>query len=146
MKALGEIKPSEVVRADFEELSRFLAIVFGQEPSLECSLFDHWWERNPSWSQTIPRGWLLRAPNKEIIAFTANIPLPYVIAGRRGVCYANGTTGVHPDWRGKGLSKLVCRPFMEQKVPDFLIVTGSSPKMFGLWQSLGMTSLPLEWP
>jgi hypothetical protein len=146
MKALSEIKVSEVVRDDYEELNRFLVIVFGQEPSLECSLFDHWWERNPSWNNTIPRGWLLRAQNKEIIAFTANIPLPYVIAGRRGVCYANGTTGVHPGWRGKGLAKLVCRPFIEQKVPDFLVVTGSSPIMFVLWRSLGMTSLPLKWP
>src|SRR5262249_4025825 len=92
-----------------------------------------------------PRGWLLKH-TKDIVAFTSNIPLPYVIAGQQGTCYVTGTTSVHPSWRGKGLSKLIARKFVEQKTPDLLVGTGSTPEALNLWQSVGMISLPLKWP
>jgi len=129
MHQLG-VELCEVSESDFELLSRFVTLIFGLETGLVRSLFEFWWRLNPFWNETIPRGWLVRSPNKEIIAFTANIPLPYVVAGRRGVSYATGTIGVHPDWRGKGISKLVARSFAEQKTPDLLVgcVLASLPR------------------
>jgi GNAT superfamily N-acetyltransferase len=136
----------EVAEADFESLSRFVALIFNREPSLVRSWFEFWWRLNPLWNETIPRGWLVRSHNREIIAFTSNIPLPYMIGGQRGVCYATGAVGVHPDWRGRGIAKLVARSFSEQKTPDLLVGCESGPEAFRLWQSVGMTSMPLAWP
>ena len=146
MKHQSGVELCVVAESDFELLSRFVALIFNPEPSLVRSWFEFYWRLNPFWNEAIPRGWLVRSPNKEIIAFTSNIPLPYVIAGQRGVCYATGTIGVHPDWRGKGISKLVARSFAEQKTPDLLVGCDSGLKAFNLWQSVGMKSLPLAWP
>jgi hypothetical protein len=135
-----------VEEADLAPLCGFVAIVFDREPSVVQSWFDHWWKLNPIWNQSIPRGWLLRAQDYNVIAFTANIPLPYIIAGHPAVCYATGTTGVHHDWRGMGLSKWVGRAFVEQEAPDLLLCTGSTPEANKLWQLFGMTPLPVNWP
>jgi hypothetical protein len=144
--SMNELELSEAAEADLPALCEFVALVFNHEARLVRSWFDHWWTLNTSWNESIPRGWLLKAHKNKIIAFTSNIPLPYVIANQRGICYVTGTTGVHPNWRGKGLSKRVTRPFIEQKMPDLLVGTGSTPEAFKLWQSLGMISLPLKWP
>ena len=145
-QSIDELELSEVAEADLPALCQFVALVFNQNASVVQTWCHHWWTLNASWNFSIPRGWLLKTHNKEIIAFTSNIPLPYVIASHRGTCYVTGTTGVHPRWRGKGLSKLVARAFVEQKTPDLLVGTGSTPEAFKLWQSLGMISMPLNWP
>src|SRR4051794_34936673 len=103
------IELSEAAEIDHSELARFLSLVHGPDYGVVESWFDHWWRLNPSWSEQIPRGWLLRSPRGAIIAFTANIPLPYIIAGERRLFYTTGSTSVHPEWRGKGLSKPVAR-------------------------------------
>jgi hypothetical protein len=144
--SIDELELSAVAEADLPAVCQFVTLVFNRDARLVQSWFDHWWTLNPVWNESIPRGWILRAQNNDIIAFTSNIPLPYVIGGKRGTCYATGTTGVHPNWRGKGLAKIVGRAFVEQKTPDLLVGAGSTPEAFKLWQSLGMVSLSLEWP
>src|SRR5262249_44211192 len=144
--SINELELSAVAEVDLPAVRQLVTLVFNCDARLVQSWFDNWWTLNPIWNESIPRGWILRAQNKEIIAFTSNIPLPYVIAGNRGTCCATGTTAVHPNWRGKGLSKIVGRAFVEQKTPDLLVGTESTPGAFKLWQSLGMISLPLKWP
>src|SRR5215468_9664607 len=132
MNSIGELELSAVAEADLPALCQFVGLVFGKDANVVQSWFDHWWRLNTSWNEGIPRGWLVRVHGKDIIAFTANIPLPFVITRRRGICYVTGTTGVHPNWRGKGLSKLVAQAFVEQQTPDLLVGTGSTPEAFKL--------------
>src|SRR5207249_10614544 len=128
-------------------LSAFIATIFaiaGRDRVL--GWFDHWWKENPNWNARLPRGWVLRDPEGTLVAFTANIPFRYVIAGGPSLCLVTGTLAVHSAWRGKGISRLVGKLFAEQKGAELLVGVDSVPAALKTWQSLGFVSLPLRWP
>jgi GNAT superfamily N-acetyltransferase len=139
-----EVSPLKV--SDFQDASRLLTSVFGGTRDHTMGCFAHWWELNPAWSSTIPRGWFIRSSERAPIAFTANIPFNYIIGGQPGLCCATGSLAVHSDWRGQGLSKLVGRAFVNQCKPDLLIGTDSTDVAYKLWLSLGMRPLERGWP
>jgi len=136
---------TELDETALDELARFLASLFGGELDLWRNRFAHWWALNPAWNVSIPRGWLVRSDTGAIIAFTANIPLKYVIDGKPALCCATGSTAVHPDFRGAGLAKTVGRKFLSQIHGDLLVAADSTPIAAGLWRSLGMTPLEARW-
>lgn len=135
----------ELQSSDAADLSEFLASVFGGQGSLWREWFAHWWDRNPACHAAIPRGWLVRSANGAPVAFTANIPLRYVIAGQAALCCVTGGTAVHHDWRGRGLARTVATKFVEQPNVDLTIGVDSTPAAFRLWRSLGMRALDEPW-
>ena len=143
----GPIKQSAVELQDgaFDELARFLGSVFGGDTCRWRGSFEHWWTLNPAWNASLPRGWLIRSNEGSIIAFTANIPLSYVVDGEPGLCCATGCTAVDPGFRGLGLAKTVGREFLNQTHGDLLVGVDSTPPAFGLWRSLGMKALDARW-
>jgi len=136
---------TELQATDTEDLTRFLASVFGGEFSTWQSRFVHWWTLNPAWQASIPRGWIVRSTTGTIIASTANIPFRYVIDGESALCCATGSTAVDPNWRGLGLAKAVGQEFLDQPEADLLVGTDSTDVAYGLWRSLGMESLEQDW-
>jgi GNAT superfamily N-acetyltransferase len=141
------LTPFEVYPENFPELSAFIASIFGSAtPDRVQWWFNHWWRENPNWHAGVPRGWLLRDQEGRLVAFTANIPFSYVIAGKPALCLVTGTTAVHPAWRGKGVSRLVGKLFAEQKGAALLIGVDSVPAALKTGQNLGFTSVPLRWP
>src|SRR5271165_3351792 len=76
-----QIAPSELVTADLPGAALLLSRSFGGRPEWYLSYFRHWWEDNPCWNVLIPRGWAVKSPIGDVIAFTANIPFEYRISG-----------------------------------------------------------------
>ena len=142
----AEFQLSELKETDFAHTARFLASIFGGDPQHMIGCLEHWSSANPAWNETIPRGWLIRSVEGAPIAFTSNIPFRYIIAGTPGICCATGSTSVHFDWRGRGLSKLIGRAFLNQECAALLIGTGSTDIAYRLWLSLGMRPLDRQWP
>jgi hypothetical protein len=137
--------PTELQQTDIEDLTHFLVSVFGGEPRVWQDWFLHWWSLNPAWQASIPRGWLIRSAAGKIVAFTANIPFPYVIDGQPALCCVTGSTAVDRNCRGLGLAKAVGRKFLNQADVDLLLGTHSTDAAYGLWRSLGMKSLEEYW-
>ena len=127
-----------------EEVARFLPRVLGNDVEHYLRLFHHWWDLNPSWNRKSPKGWAVYQ-NGQVVAFTANIPLPYIHEGRSVLCCATACTAVDERFRGLGLSKLVGERFVNQQDADLLLATRSTPVAYHLWQSLGMRPLS-PWP
>jgi hypothetical protein len=134
-----------VLPDDFDDVAKLLAATFGGTPSFHRGLFAYWWDANPAFRDDRPRGWLVRSPEREPIAFTANIALPYVVNGRPGACCATGSTSVSEHWRGHGLSRIVGAEFLRQHEIDLLIGTDSTPIAYRLWLGLGMRPLARDW-
>jgi hypothetical protein len=138
--------PPAVLRAgELAELSQFLTSVFGGDPNIWREWFEHWWLCNPIYDAAMPRGWIMRAQNGAMIAFTANIPFRYVIAGKSALCCATGSTAVDQNWRGLGLAKSVGQQFVRQAEADLLVGIDSTPAAFKLWRGLGLQSLQDAW-
>lgn len=143
---MNELNVCELQKNDFFDTAVFLASVFGGTVGEKLDLFAHWWEANPAWSPNIPRGWIARSKDNAVIAHTANIPFNYIIDGNPGLCCATGSTAVHSDWRGRGLSKSVGLPFVNQPDADLVIGVGSTELAYRLWLSIGMEPLKIQWP
>jgi GNAT superfamily N-acetyltransferase len=143
---MGEFNACQLEEDDFAETAGLLSMVFGGTAEHWLQLFAHWWAANPAWSSRIPRGWIIRSADGAVIAHTANVPFYYIIDGNRGICCATGSTVVHPDWQGRGLSKLIALPFMNQIDADLVVGVGSTHVAHKLWLSIGMKSLEGKWP
>jgi len=136
----------ELDDCDLRATASFLARVFGGTAVGFLTFFRHWWEHNPAWTQSLPKGWIVKSANGSIIAFTANIPFLYQINGADGISCATGSTAVDERWRGHGLSKLVGNRFLDQPSVDLLVGTGSTDLAYKLWLSLGMRPVQRPWP
>ncbi len=136
---------AELQASDLADLSELLAGIFGAQAGDWREWFAHWWDRNPARQAGIPRGWIVRSANGDLVAFTANIPFRYVIAGRTALCCVTGSTAVHRDWRGRGLAKAVAAKFIEQPDADLIVGVDSTSAAFTMWQSLGMQALNEPW-
>ena len=135
----------ELQANDLAGLSELLTGIFGGQAGDWLESFAHWWDRNPARHAAIPRGWIVRSTNGAPVAFTANIPFRYVIAGRTALCCVTGSTAVHRDWRGRGLARTVATKFIEQPNADLTVGVDSTPAAFAMWQSLGMKALNEPW-
>jgi GNAT superfamily N-acetyltransferase len=124
--------------------AELLAQVFGGTVDQKLETFNRQWTLNPAWSPDIPRGWIIRSDDGAILAHTTNIPFHYRINNAIGLCCATGGTVVHPDWRGRGLAKIVGEAFLKQKA-DLLVGVDSTPAAFNLWLALGMKPLDRSW-
>lgn len=130
---------------EFRDAAGFLASVFGSDVERYLGEFAHWWAANPRWTAKMPRGWLARAKqNNEPIGFTSNIPFPYTINGTTALCFATGSTAVHPQWRRRGVARAIGEAFLGQDAA-LLVGTDSSDAALQLWLSLGMHALEQPW-
>ena len=63
----------------------------------------HWWERNPSFSEDFPRGWVLRAEAGAIAGFLGNIPRLFRSHGHDRRVFCATTWRVLPPYRNSSL-------------------------------------------
>lgn len=142
---MKEFSLAPLLESEFDDAARFLASVFGGEVERYLAEFSHWWEANPRWTPEMPRGWLARSKvTSEPIGFTSNIPFPYIINRAPALCFATGSTAVHPEWRRVGVAKALGQAFVSQPVA-FLVGADSSDPALRLWLSLGMQALQQPW-
>lgn len=140
-----EMAARQVADADLGDIAKFLTLSFGGSESHYRQLFSYWWESNSCWHGGLPKGWAIKSPDGDIIAFTANIPFAYVINGQAGKCFVTGYTCVDENWRGHKLSKKIGGAFLAQDDADLLIGTDSTPPAYQLWLGLGMRPLKRNW-
>lgn len=140
-----EMAARQVADADLGDIAKFLTLSFGGSESHYRQLFSYWWESNSCWHGGLPKGWAIKSPDGDIIAFTANIPFAYVINGQAGKCFVTGYTCVDQNWRGHKLSKKIGGAFLAQDDADLLIGTDSTPPAYQLWLGLGMRPLKRSW-
>ncbi len=140
-----EMAARQVADADLGDIAKFLTLSFGGSESHYRQLFSYWWESNSCWHGGLPKGWAIKSPDGDIIAFTANIPFAYVISGQAGKCFVTGYTCVDENWRGHKLSKKIGGAFLAQDDADLLIGTDSTPPAYQLWLGLGMRPLKRNW-
>ena len=140
-----EMAARQVADADLGDIAKFLTLSFGGSKSHYRQLFSYWWESNSCWHGGLPKGWAIKSPDGDIIAFTANIPFAYVINGQAGKCFVTGYTCVDENWRGHKLSKKIGGAFLAQDDADLLIGTDSTPPAYQLWLGLGMRPLKRNW-
>jgi len=126
------------------QLAEFLCSVFGGSTSSKLDAFERQWELNPAWNVEIPKGWIVTTASGDILAHTTNIPQIYRNGANSILCCATGGTAVHPEWRGRGLSRLVGSAFLRQRA-DLLIAVGSTPIAWNMWVGLGMHPLKRHW-
>src|ERR1700730_17900787 len=141
---MPEMSAVRLEESDITRTAELLAQVFGGSVAQKLETFNRQWNLNPAWSPDIPRGWVIKSNEGNVLAHTTNIPFYYRINDAIGLCCATGGTAVHPDWRGRGLAKIVGESFVKQKA-DLLIGVGSTPAAFNLWLSVGMKPLDRSW-
>lgn len=142
---MEEFLLAPLLDSEFGDAARFLASVFGGDVERYLGEFSHWWEENPRWTPDMPRGWLARSKvTREPIGFTSNIPFPYVINRASALCFATGSTAVHPRWRRVGVARALGQAFLSQPVA-LLVGADSSDPALRLWLSLGMRALQQPW-
>ena len=130
---------------DYDDVISFLMPIFGGDVAIWRIWFSHWWADNPAWSDSIPRGWLVRLGAGKPVAFTANIPFKYIINGNLETCYVTGCTASDPTFRRQGLASMVGRAFLNQSEPAILLGVESTEAAQKLWQTLGMKPLNRTW-
>jgi hypothetical protein len=135
-----------ILEGDIDDAAALVAEVFGGTAEGYSAQLRFWTEMNPAWKPGMARGWLIRSPEGDPAAFTANIPFKYMINGAEGLSFATGSTCVGDRWRGKKLSKLNGLSFIKQPDADLLLATGSTDIAYQLWLGLGMRPLPRTWP
>jgi hypothetical protein len=127
-----------ILEGDIDDAAALVAEVFGGTAEGYSAQLRFWTEMNPAWKPGMARGWLIRSPEGDPAAFTANIPFKYMINGAEGLSFATGSTCVGDRWRGKKLSKLNGLSFIKQPDADLLLATGSTDIAYQLWLGLGM--------
>jgi hypothetical protein len=95
-----------VVRVeDYAELASFMADFPGARVrSVDGwhSRLRTWWDANPAFEPTFPRGWVLRDAGK-IVGFFGSLPLKLQLAGRETTAFAATSWRVLPEYRGKSI-------------------------------------------
>lgn len=99
---MSEVAP--VTANDLPALARFAADFPDEahDAAWWARRFHHWWDANPDFGPTTPRGWVLRPSPSDprIVGFLGNVPSTFRLDGR-DVAVANATTWrVLPEHRG----------------------------------------------
>jgi hypothetical protein len=93
----------EVVRPEhYGEIATFMAAFPGAKPrSVESwqSRLRTWWDANPAFDPSFPRGWALR-DGGAIVGFFGSLPLAMQVAGRDATAFAATSWRVLPEYRG----------------------------------------------
>jgi len=110
MNERASTKPSTVTVTvvqpeDYEELASFMAAFPGVKERSAASWLGRlraWWDLNPAFEQTFPRGWLIRDQGK-IGGFFGSLPLRMQLDGKDATAFAATSWRVLPDYRGRSI-------------------------------------------
>jgi hypothetical protein len=134
----------QVEHSDYRSLARF-AVSFANETRNEdfwLHRFHTWWEANPAFQESIPRGWVLRE-NGTIKGFLGNIPSMVRLFGRQTVALNITTWRVLSQYRNHSLRLL----YRAVRCIDNSVLFDATPSQDAarVLQSLGFRLLrPLE--
>jgi hypothetical protein len=132
-----------VVRPDdYEELASFMAGFPGVRPLDVAgwrSRLATWWDANPAFEESFPRGWLLR-DNGTIGGFFGSIPLTVQLAGEEATAFSPTSWRVFPQYRGKSLSMKLLQ--LETHKEHLHFSTTPQKEMVPLLTRLGYRPIP----
>ena len=64
---------------------------------------NHWWQDNPSFNDTVIKGWVLKY-NNEIVGFMGHIPLRYKFINKEIDIHCGSSWYVNEEFRGNSMS------------------------------------------
>jgi hypothetical protein len=104
----------EIEDKDLNLLGEFLPTAFPfSTKELWLQLFEYWWDKNPAYNHSIPKGWLLEK-DAGIIGFIGNIPVKFLVRGEITVGVASNSWYAAPSARG-AYSLALFHKFINQK-------------------------------
>lgn len=114
-----------VAEDDFVKLAEFLSEGFKEKtPEIWKNRFRMWWENNPVFNTALHRGWILESNKSKIVGFMGNIPVKFLINGKKGLAAAASSWYVGPGVKGVN-SVLPLLKFIKQK--EFNLFLSTSP-------------------
>jgi len=122
------IEVREITDKDIIPLAEFLAKVFPHTlakgfpyttKEFWLNLFDLWWTSNPSYSNQMPKGWILEN-DLTFVGFIGNIPVKFMIYGEVKIAAASNAWYVDPLIRGL-FSLRLFNEFIAQKYPSLFL-------------------------
>jgi hypothetical protein len=89
---------------DYEQLGSFLAHFPDERQGQDFWLdrLRYWWDSNPAFSDSTPRGWMANDEDK-IVGFIANIPTALKVADQELMAYNASSWRVLPEFRSNSL-------------------------------------------
>lgn len=98
-------RPIAVRRDDYQELAAFMAAfsgVIARTVDAWRNRFYAWWDLNPAFDESLPRGWVLRDEGR-IAGFFGSIPLKVQLDGKETRAFTGTNWRVLPGHRGGSL-------------------------------------------
>src|SRR2546428_7388662 len=103
----------------YEDLASFMASFPAVRASSKASWRSRlraWWDLNPAFDESMPRGWVVRDDGK-IGVFFGSLPLKLQVGGRARQAFAALYWRVLPAYRGRSLGLTLPRPDTPQHAP-----------------------------
>lgn len=139
--AKAELELAPVTAEDYNSLAKFLASYPGEErgQAFWLNRFHLWWDRNPAFSKSQPRGWVLRR-GSDWVGFLGSIPYAFQWSGKLMTVIASTTWRVLPDHRNQSLLLLFKQ--LETAEDSILFGTTPRPEVVGMYRALGFRLIP----
>lgn len=131
-----DVKPS-----DYEELAKFLTMIFKHSEKYWFVRFRFIWDLNPAFSDKYERGYIIKK-NSYIVGFIGKFPTKFVIDSKEGIAWNGMGLGIHPDHRKRGLGKKLQSVHFESCRGNLLFSTTPSAITRKINQSLGFKQVP----
>jgi len=110
---------------DLTKLERFLSTGFPKtSPDVWKSRFRMWWRDNPAMNIHTSRGWILENKKTEIVGFMGNVPVNFLVNGKKTTAAAAASWYVRPEVQG-ATSILPVLKFVGQK--DMAVLLSTTP-------------------
>jgi hypothetical protein len=130
-----------VREASFEDHAQIMALL--AEYGLPTKAYEEWkhlWINNPAYTRSqgsLPMGWVLECPGKQIVGYLGNIPLFYELRGQRLLASVAHAWVV--DTRYRGYSLLLLDRYFSQKTIELFLnptVGPAASESFAVFHSL----------
>ena len=133
---------SVVAPDDYDDLAAFLAAFPAARPSSKATWMTRlraWWDLNPVFEESMPRGWIIRDDGK-IGGFFGSLPLKVQLGGREWQAFGALHWRVLPAYRGRSLV-LRLRPLDAHKEAVHFSTTPKAERV-PLLKRLGYQPIP----
>jgi hypothetical protein len=130
-----------VLPGNYKEIADFLIQykVWSNSAEFWLNGFHAWWDNNPTFSECMERGWILRDKQK-IVGFMGLIPSPFQISGKEVVVFNATTWYVHPDYRSESFQLLI--KSIKYTKDSIYFYTTPSDRAIKILQKLRFHSIP----
>ncbi|HTS08591.1 MAG TPA: hypothetical protein VMP68_23690 [Candidatus Eisenbacteria bacterium] len=139
------LKSPKLREARFDDHARITALAakYGLRTE-EYSAWTHLWNNNPAYRSVqgqIPIGWVLDIGGDEIVGYLGNVPIGYVLRGKRLLAATTRAWVVDTPYRA--YSPLLLATYFQQRNVDFFLSTTVNSQSEAAYSSFQSTRVPI---